>query len=511
MSKRTLRAGLLALISSSMMGAVAQNATLTAEAPTLTFAQTEHTVKLHAAYRAALDNLLTINTVSYATGNKEKEYDQTGLLAKAPATFVRAGGAYEQPWTRDASVNSWNAGSLLEPAVAQNTLYSVLRRQPDGKLIVQQDNQWWDQTIWITAAWNHFLVTGDRAFLTNAYEAARQTLEAEHQKHFNAAFGLYQGPAFLNDGIAGYPAPPADVTESRGSFVLDYPGAASIMVLSTNCLYTQAYQVAAMMAVELGRPASEAAALRTTGETLAQHIREHFWIPGENRFGYLLDPSGKLDPSQEGAGLAYSILFGVATPEQAAAILKTIHINAHGLVDVYPPFPRFGTEHPGRHNEIVWPPIESFWAEAAARSGDIAAFAHETENLAELVDQNGGHFWEIYNAQTGKPDGGWQVRHQWDSQPDQTWSATGYLRMIYAGLFGMRFQVNKLAFAPSLPAGWGDVTLSGLHYRKATLTVTLHGQGQSVRSVKLDGKSVSSPEISAALTGTHTLEMELGG
>jgi hypothetical protein len=27
---------------------------------------------------------------------------------------VRAGGGYPQPWTRDASVNSWNATSLLD-------------------------------------------------------------------------------------------------------------------------------------------------------------------------------------------------------------------------------------------------------------------------------------------------------------------------------------------------------------------------------------------------------------
>ena len=45
----------------------------------------------------------------------------------------------------------------------------------------------------------------------------------------------------------------------------------------------------------------------------------------------------------------------------------------------------------------------------------------------------------------------------WESQPDQTWSATAYLRMVFTDLFGMRFGADGIAFAPSLPRGWGIV------------------------------------------------------
>lgn len=87
----------------------------------------------------------------------------------APNTFIKAGGGYNEPWTRDASINAWNAGSLLEPVVARNTLWAVAQRQPDGSVVLQRDNQWWDKVIWITAAWNHPKVTGDRTFLQTAY------------------------------------------------------------------------------------------------------------------------------------------------------------------------------------------------------------------------------------------------------------------------------------------------------------------------------------------------------
>ena len=34
---------------------------------------------------------------------------------------------------------------------------------------MQQDNQWWDQCIWVKGAWKHYAVTGYHAFLEAAY------------------------------------------------------------------------------------------------------------------------------------------------------------------------------------------------------------------------------------------------------------------------------------------------------------------------------------------------------
>ena len=478
-------------------------------APVLHFASPERQAALGSPYQSAVDTLLQVDTVPYAGHGKAKVYNQTGLLTKVPGTFFRAGGGYDQPWTRDASVNSWNAGSLLAPGVARNTLWSVVRRDAHGRLIVQQDDQWWDQVIWVVAAWNHFLVTGDRTFLAPAYQAAQDTLAEDKRKHFNPDRGLFEGAAFLNDGIAGYPTPPADPTESRGSFVLDYPGADKVMALSTNCLYVGAYRAAAQMATELHRPPEEAARSIAAADALTVRIRDTFWLAGQGRFGYLLSPEGSLDPSQEGAGLAFAMLFGVASPDQAASVLRVAHVEPNGMTDVWPSFLRYSADRPGRHNAIIWPPIESFWAEAAARAGDLPVFSRELETLARLAHRDRDKFWEIYNSQTGLPDGGWQVRRQWLSAPDQTWSATGYLRMIHAGLFGMRFQGEGLAFAPALPEGWGDVSLTRVRYRRAVLRIRLHGAGTIVRSFQLDGVEQAARRIPSGLQGEHTVDIVL--
>lgn len=487
-------------------------------APVVHFSKKGSAARLGAAYRAAVRNLMVVNTVPVQDSPDAASYDATGLIASPPGEFIRAGGGYDQPWTRDASVNSWNAANLLEPVAARNTLWAVVKRDQDGRLIVQQDKEWWDQVIWVTAAWQHFAVTGDRAFLRDAYETAVDTLRVDREKHFNKKYGLFEGPAFLNDGIAGYPAPPADAKESRGSFVLDYPGADGMMALSTNCLYVAAYENAARMAVVLGRPAKEAAALRERGLRLAGRIRARFWMAKAGRFGYLIPGAGSLkgklelgslEPYQEGSGEAFAVLFGVATREQAHEVLEHSKLLPYGIPDVGPSFARYRGERPGRHNAIVWPMVEGFWGDAAARAGDVAGFAKAMNGLADLAAGSGGHFYEIYNGTTGKPDGGWQVGHEWKSQPDQTWSATAYLRMVFTDLFGMRFQPDGIVFKPTLPRGWGAVSLTGVHYRNALLTIRLRGAGDVVRSFRLDRKKRETARIPAGLRGRHVVEIVL--
>ncbi|GAA2348986.1 hypothetical protein [Dactylosporangium salmoneum] len=191
----TLLAGATALVAA----AAPQPALAATSRPSLQFANPSAQAAFGAAYTKALANLLDVNTVPYDAA----VYNQSGLMTNPPSTFIRAGGGYAQPWTRDAAVNSWNAASLLESDVARNTLWSVVRRQSNGQLIVNQDNQWWDQVVWLTAAWNHYEVTGDQGFLANAYQAATNTLNARKAANYNSGYGLFQGPSFFNDGIAG--------------------------------------------------------------------------------------------------------------------------------------------------------------------------------------------------------------------------------------------------------------------------------------------------------------------
>jgi hypothetical protein len=186
-----------------------------------------------------------------------------------------------------------------------------------------------------------------------------------------------------------------------------------------------------------------------------------------------------------------------------------------GMADVYPNFDRYSDTQPGRHNAIVWPIVQGLWAKALAQQGAQEAFATETALVAKLANNNSG-FWEIYHGRTGVIDGGWQrwdqtVKLHWGSQPDQTWSATAYLGMINSGLFGLTATGDGLSINPTLPAGWGDVTMHGLRYRNATLTIAIHGAGTQIRSFEVDGNQVQGHDLPASLSGAHTVDVTLGG
>ncbi|UXN59901.1 MGH1-like glycoside hydrolase domain-containing protein [Phyllobacterium zundukense] len=424
--------------------------------------------------------------------------------------MLRAGGGYPTAWSRDSAVNTWNAASLIAPDLARNTLWAVVNPTNDGSLIVQQDNQWWDHVIWIVSAWNHYLLTGDKEFLYQAYKTSVNTLKVRKTESFDENAGLYTGPSFFNDGIAGYPDSLAD-NEQGDSFVLGSSGTDKIMTLSTNAVHYEAYRSAAKMAGTLNN--TEAAkGFDAEADALKITINKKFWRPDANIYGYLLLDATKDAPEtyHEGTGLSFAILFGIADKDRTGSIVANTHVEPWGITDVYPPFERYSDQEPGRHNNIVWPIVQGFWANAMAKAGATAPFATEMTNLAKMATAS-KQFYEIYNAQTGEPDGGWQSGRHWGkSEPHQTWSATAYLRMVYSGLFGLQPETSGLAFQPVLPKGWEGATLEGVKYRGSVLTINLKGEGSRIESMKVDGcKTANDYVIGPELKGYHQVEIIL--
>ncbi len=417
--------------------------------PVLRVVGEDHGV-LEAAFDAAVRNLTQINTVPYDPAI----YNKTGLLPER-GCMIRAGQAYEKPWTRDCAVNCWNATSLLIPQVARNTLWAVCERNEQGRLIVQRDSQWWDKAIWIRGAWEHYCVTADREFLILAHEAAAETIRQMEREHFCDEYGLFKGPAMMADGIAGYPIPPATPDGTCDS-VLGYPDALEIMCLSTNCIYVDAYRCLAAMADELG---DDSTPWRPKADALTCSINRHLWREQAGTYGYFIHGpgplAGKLDTHQEGIGLAFAVLNGVADHKQIAQIMRTVHIQPKGIVAVWPHFEGFDDEHPGRHNVMCWPIISGFWAEAAMRGGRPDLFYLELTTLARSAVDHGGEFFELYDSRTGDLDGGYQPvgpnSIRYESCHHQTWSATAFLRMIFRVLFGLKFTAGNISSTPNLP------------------------------------------------------------
>jgi hypothetical protein len=419
--------------------------------------------------------------------------------------ILAAGADYGGEWTRDCAINTWNGVSLLRPELAERSLWSVTQNK---KTI---GHQYWDKILWVVGAWNHYKVTGGRGFLAEAYPCGSRTMAELESAELDAAHGLFMGPSHLCDGIAGYPEPPFDPA-NKSDFVLKHPGTKQMKALSTNVIYYGAYLALAEMAAELKRPPEEIDAWRAKAARLRETILARFWIGKEKRFGYLILQDGTLDPSQEGMGVAYALIFGICDPARARLLMDHTRLMPFGITCVWPNFPRYSDERPGRHNNVVWPMLSGFWGYAAARHGDGKIFQFELENIAHLAldpDKGNGNFREIYHPVSGIPHGGWQSDRQWKSCDHQTWSATAFIRLVLHGLVGLECHPDGLRFAPRLPPGYKAVTLGPLKYRGMVLTIALRGEGATVRSFRLDGRAADAAFVPATAAGAHAIDMDV--
>lgn len=460
---------------------------------------------LNHAFRTAIGDLV---------GNIQPFQD--GLLEeKSPC--ILAGLEYDTPWTRDAAINVWNGAGLIFPQAALNTLLSVLERQP-GKLKI--GGQYWDAIIWTTGAWAYYLYSGNREFLALALEATRNSLSYFEEDEYQSDTGLFRGPACYGDGVAAYPDRYGQTGGS--SSILDWPKhnkkdtapkgfGIPMQALSTNCLYYNAYRLAGFMSKELGISPDPAWAVKA--KHLKEAINTHLWDPNLQRYLYLVDPWGACD-HQEGMGNCFTIMFGIASPEQAQAVIENQFISPQGIPCVWPSFERYSRGDPmkfARHAGTIWPHIQGFWAEVTARAGATDAFSFELFKLAELAVRD-GQFAELYHPITGEMYGGIQegMEPVWHSCRRQTWSATAYIRMILMGLCGMEFSPQGISFQPQIPGKLKYLELGQLPYRQQILQIKIEGSGSQVQEFRLNGQKQPHPLIPAGGNGIQDIAIKLG-
>jgi hypothetical protein len=434
-------------------------------------------------------------------------------VADTSAPVILAGLNYDRPWTRDASINSWNGGSFITPAIARNTFMSVLISD-NGKLRI--GGQYWDAVVWVSGAWNHYLITGDREFLKLAYEVTDNSLAYFEETEFNSSYNLFRGLGW-SDGVAAYEGKYANTGGSSGAHYwpryntekVSKPGfGIPMMALSTNCLYYNAYTLAAKMAGELHEDKSDWT--RKAGN-LKEAINKYLWSDSTGIYKFYIDEEEQ-SYLQETLGNAYAILFGIADESKAESIFQNQHVCPAGVPCGWPPLKRYRTDSLSyaRHNAVVWPQIQGFWAEAAARYDKSEMLYHEIYSLAKHAVRD-MQFVEIYHPVTGEKYGGIQERNGkyvlWEATNRQTWAATGFIRMILYGVLGIRIDEKGIVFDPCIPKDLNEIVLSNLRYRNMLLQVKVLGAGTNIEKIFIDGKSSESPEIPNTLRGNHSIEI----
>ncbi len=424
---------------------------------------------------------------------------------------LAAGGDYGGEWTRDIAINSWNGVSLLRPHVAEKSLWSVtINKDTIG-------HQYWDKILWAIAACNHYIVTGDKKFLSQAYNCSANTIKQLEQSTFDKNYGLFMGPSVFNDGIAGYPQPIYE-PNNYSSYVLDHKNSNVIKCLSTNCIFYGAYIALSRMSKFLNEDQNISEMYLQKAEELKTNILKNFYNDKKNTFYYLIDQNGKAASYQEGLGISFAVIFGIINGKDADQLIKNAVVSKYGITSITPDFPRYSKEMPGRHNNIIWPMVNGFFARAAIATKNYETFDHDFFGLTHLaIDEDKGNynFREIFNPYTGKPDGGYQdwgeskINFHWESCKFQTWSATAYISMVLNGLVGMKFTEDSLSFSPFLPEEINSLQLKDLVYRNAKLNISIKGKGSRIETFSVDGIRQSNFSIAAAIKSNHTIEIVL--
>jgi glycogen debranching enzyme len=282
-------------------------------------------------------------------------------------------------------------------------------------------------------------------------------------------------------------------------------------VFKYNAVYFGAYRALAEMSGLLGDGKKNA--YNQKASTLRAQILKHLYNAKENKFYYLIDSQGNADGSQDALGVSFVVLFGILDQQQAVAMIKATNTSAHGIPSISPAFARYDAKKPGRHNVVVWPMVNGFFADAAITTKNYDVFTAELNNLTHLAldeDKGNYNFREIYNADSGMPDGGWQRRKtekdiHWASFKNQTWSATAYLRMVFNGLLGFKFGNDGLHIAPFLPPNIHSLTITAIPYRKATLNITVKGNGSHISSFAINGVKQKEFKVSALASGIQNI------
>ena len=118
--------------------------------------------------------------------------------------------------------------------------------------------------------------------------------------------------------------------------------------------------------------------------------------------------------------------------------------------------------------------------------------------MLELSEKN-DTFMEYYHPEDGRPDG----------SRAQLWSASGYLGMVYHGLFGLELKTDGIEFSPVVPDSFGRLTLKNFPYRKQVLSITVLGHGSKIICFKINGQTQAKPFLSSSLKGNQVIEITL--
>lgn len=379
--------------------------------------------------------------------------------------------------------------AYIDPAMSMR----ALRAQTKNGRIIPATNSYWPVDIsrvaWILAAWEVYKVTGDEAWAREFYEIARLTIADDNHVNFDPLKGIFKGGIVpLNEADNYYPG------------WMDATDIYSSCSLSANVIYARAYDIMAQVASILNLDNNR---YREIARQLGDAVNINLWLPNRGCYSqYLYGELPVQSPVTDNAGQALAVLYDVATPEMATRIFDKAVVTPYGTPAVWP----CTGERPGMYNSALRAETLALWSLAAAKTGDIESLRINLAAQMRNAALNAGEM-PVVNAFTG------------DAMLDSVTptevinSAACRLAMTFRVLAGISFTPDGISFNPIVPEDYqGDKLISGLRYRDADLSIVIHGTGDRISMLTLDGTRCDSYTIAAEkLKGRHIIDITMAG
>lgn len=396
------------------------------------------------------------------------------LLDIRPDSTFMAGALWPDTWTRDAVYSIWFSFSWLLPDISRRTLEKQTLRNPAEALQDTGSGGSWpistDRVVWALAAWEYYLVTGDRDWLAEAYEGLANTARKDLHVAYDPQICLFRGETCSMDWRTHtYPNwfTNANIGESFSS--------------GTNALHLFLYRFLYEAGRIIGVPEKDTDLWLSVAESVSSSFNEHFWDSSKGLYSCWLYPDYMDYLASDKVGVmsnGLATVCGAASPGQIDSLVSNYPLYPYGASVIYPTKP----DGFAYHNKGIWPVWQTPLMYAAKDVGNIAVLSHLMKSMTRAAALFLTHK-ENMTYDTGYD------RNTALNSDRQLWSVASYISMVYRVLFGMELCQDGLHFNPVVPAFAGSrLSLGGFSYRKAEIDVTVIGNGDNVSSIVVNGR-----------------------
>lgn len=378
------------------------------------------------------------------------------------------------------TIGALHAVDLSLALVEPHRCMDLLRACVDSAGTVRSTSGHWPifthRSLWVQAAWEVYLSTGDKNWLKWAHGVATKTL-LQDQELIHQSTGLLQGANASSHGHWLYPAWMLPIDQY------------ATMSLANNIYFARAMDIVNEMGNELGLTRDD-----VPGSAVNRHvdaINQLLW--DENRGYYSAMLYGTVykvqAPVADNLAQALAVMWNIASDDRAATLIEKTPIVHQGVGDYYPTpknqEPCFMTTH--------WPITQAYWNLASAAVSNEFALR---SGWAALIRAQ-AFFASSHIRPMSAPDNDLEM-------------GAASLAMTLRAMAGIRLTTDGIEFAPSVPSCFGGrKTLSGLPYRDAVLNISIDGTGNEVASMTVDGKAVEGSFLPATITGEHEVVITL--